>query len=156
MTHRKCGVVLVVSGLFALAGCEEPAPKVPAGALDAKTTPAVAAKPEPVRVADPQTTLEGARDLAIELTEHRAYKELVTRLVEPSELAKIEAKTGGVDALVEEFASSEKPAELLQMLRAARGATPELKDDGASASFAREGARDLKFRRVDGRWYLKN
>ena len=60
---------------------------------------------------------------------------------------------GELDRLVERF-RDRRAERLLEVLRLARGLTPELSGEGAKAVFAVPGyRRDLVFKRIAGRWF---
>ena len=148
--------------VLAVSACEPsvPAVQVPVAAVDAGPPPAtvgtVTPKKRTAPLSDPQASVGGARDYAIELLEERAYVELLQNLIEPTELMKVRQEPGGIETLASTFGASEKPAELLEMLRHTKGTTPEMGDDGTTATFSQTQTfrKALKFKLVEGRWYI--
>jgi hypothetical protein len=125
------------------------------------SSPSGAGQSPPARAPlESQATLESTRDLAIALLERQAYRELITRLVLPADLARLEEREGGVDKAVADFSASGKADELLRMLRQTEQQRPELGEGGDVARFtvvAEEGRKTpLTFRKVVDRWYLQN
>lgn len=86
----------------------------------------------------------------------RDYRTLIEELVHPQDLTRFTEKEGGLAALVEEFADSDKPQQLLEMLESIRDTTPQLDDQGDEATFETPRGKTIRFARIDGRWYLRN
>lgn len=101
-------------------------------------------------------TLSGTIDEAIRMLRQRDYRTLIEELVHPQDLARFTEKEGGLAALVEEFADSDKPQQLLEMLESIRDTTPRLDERGAEATFETPRGKTIRFARIDGRWYLRN
>jgi hypothetical protein len=111
------------------------------------------------RAAKPQATAEGARDYALSLIERGDYRELITRLVVPEQLAKVGEREGGLELVITEFAAG-KAAGLTTLLRATVGHPPTFDENGTHATFTADGVEgapaSIRFRKVDSDWYIEN
>lgn len=146
-----------------------PVAPAPVASSASTTTPPVEAGAPLVEEVAPDAEAPTVRDslsatieLAVALLRSRDYRSLIEQLVDPEDLAKIKERGQDVDSLVVEFGDSSKPQRLLEMLLSVQGKEPEMSEDGDVATLQSdrtEGAPDhgrLRFRRVGGRWYLRN
>ncbi len=101
-------------------------------------------------------SLAATIEQALRLLQERNHRGVIELLLDPDDRERFRQR-GDLDAIVQDFAGSEKPKQLLDALEAARGVEPERSEDGSEVTFPEEGdLRRLRFRRVHGRWYLRN
>jgi hypothetical protein len=120
------------------------------GAMAADTAPATSqAAIQSAMPKELATTL----DDAIKLLEAGKNRETVELLLQTTLLAEIQKK-GDMDKLVEGFAGKKSEA-MLKMLRAAKGQSPKMSEDGGEATFAGD-AKAATFIKEDGQWHIKD
>jgi hypothetical protein len=125
---------------------------------------AIVALPAAVNLAaaqtQPRTQVMAALEEAVRLLEAKQHIEFVKTFVRPSELEELVAKFGTVDAAAAEFGKGDRPAVLLDRLRAAVKLEPNFRRDDTIAVFSfdrpigRE--RSLTMQRIGERWYLRD
>jgi hypothetical protein len=95
---------------------------------------------------------------AIKLLEAKNYAEFFRTCVRPSEVAELVDDFGSFDKLAAAYADTDRPRQMLAVLKAAVSIEPSLSEDGARATytFAKpvEGESSLRLRRIEGRWFL--
>jgi hypothetical protein len=101
-------------------------------------------------------SLTATIEQALLMLREQNHRGVVELLLDPDDRERFRQR-GDLDAIVQDFADSEKPKQLLDALEAAGRTEPERSDDGNEVTFPAEGdLRRLQFRRVHGRWYLRN
>ncbi len=101
-------------------------------------------------------SLTATIEQALRLLQEQNHRGVIELLLDPDDRERFQQR-GDLEAVVQDFASSEKPMQLTEALEAARKAKPERSEDGNEVTFPEEGdRRPLRFRRIDGRWYLRN
>jgi hypothetical protein len=99
---------------------------------------------------------------AIRLLEAKEYEEFLTSFGNEPGLLKETAENRGVttNELAQGWGESDKPARLLQALRAIEGKTPKLDSDGRTATFAYDVKDDpqgkITFKKFGKYWYIRN
>jgi len=156
----------LASVLFALCACTptetSPPPSTPATVAPV-TPPASASDADPRVVTVPEgaeepvvDSLTSTMEQALRMLQEQNHRGVIELLLDPDDRERFRQR-GDLDAIVQDFAGSEKPKQLLDALEAARGVEPERSEDGNEVTFPEEGdLRRLRFRRVHGRWYLRN
>jgi hypothetical protein len=112
--------------------------------------------PSSDRRREPGTAIEEA----IRLLEGREYVEFVKAFIRPSELAEMMTKYGTIEEVAKEFAKNDRPAKMLDVLKAASAMTPTLTAEGTRADYRFEkpvgGANRLSMAKIDGYWFIRD
>jgi hypothetical protein len=119
------------------------------GAFQSASTP-----PDPRR--EPATAIKEA----IRLLEARDYLVFVKTVIRPSELEELLTKHGTLEEVAKEFAKNDRPARILDVLKAASTLTPTRNADGTGANYAFEkpvgGAKRLSMAKIGDYWFLRD
>jgi hypothetical protein len=109
---------------------------------------------------DPRVEPGTAIKEAIRLLEARDYVGFVKTCIRPSELTEMTTKYGTVEEAAKAFANTDRPAKLLDILKAASALTPAINADGTRADYRFDkpvaGANRLSLAKIDGYWYLRD
>ena len=101
---------------------------------------------------------------SLQLLKAKKYEEAIELLLHPDHLAEIAAKNNiSLSEIVIEFSTSNKPAQLEKKIELALQQKPVVNEDCTELFFQFDrkylselGAKPLKFKKIDGRWWLLN
>ena len=120
--------------------------------------PKVLVNEKPREARPKKETLEGAIDLALQLTIEGRHEDMLARFLIPEEKERL-LREGEMELLVKDVAENHV-VELIDCLKYIRGKTPKMGKDGRQATFDLRGAdsqRDdeITFVRIEGFWYIQ-
>jgi hypothetical protein len=107
---------------------------------------------------NPQASLETAIPEAIRLLKAKEYAEFLRNFLSPDDVKKLSAG-GSLDAMAGKFGEQKAPR-LLKVLGSLKGADLSVDEDEQIATFKLsepvEGKNSIRFKKIEGRWYLLN
>jgi hypothetical protein len=110
--------------------------------------------------ADPRREPGTAIKEAIRLLEARDYAVVVKTFIRPSELEEMLTKHGTIEEVAKEFVKDDRPAKMLDVLKAASTMTPTMNADGTRANYTFEkpvgGAKRLSMAKIGDYWFLRD
>jgi hypothetical protein len=114
----------------------------------------------PAQAADPRREPATAIAEGIRLLEAKDYVTFVKTCFRPSEVEELTKKFGTVEDVAKALEKAGKPAQLLEVLKAASTLTPTLNATGTRADYKFEkpvaGANRLSLAKVGDLWYLRD
>jgi len=105
-------------------------------------------------------SVAGTIELLIQSLRAKEYRAVFEQFLDPKDVAKFKERSESLDEMAKEFGDSDKPQRLLTALLAVQGTKPTFSEKDTLATFpvppGVDAPRPVKFKRVDGRWYIKN